>query len=65
MAKRKPRMETRYEVTVWNNTNGDIEKYIAEATEEQLQECRDWFADEPWLEVVIDREWEEDVTDDA
>lgn len=50
--------ETRYEITVWNQTTGDVEKYLADATEGELQECRDYFADEPWCEVVIDRHWE-------
>ncbi len=59
--KHKPKTEWHYEVTVWNQTNGDIEKYISDATEDELQECRDYFENEPWCEVVIDREWEEAV----
>lgn len=54
-----PRTEWRYEVTVWNNINGDVEKYERDCSEERLQELRDWYAYEPWLEVVIDRSWEE------
>jgi hypothetical protein len=61
MSKRKPKMEWHYEVTVFNQSNGDIEKYISNATEEELQECRDYFSDEPWCEVVIDRSWEEEA----
>jgi len=53
--------EWRYEVTVWNQSNGDIEKYISNATEEELEECRAYFEEEPWCEVVIDRAWQEDV----
>ena len=48
-----------YEITVWNLTNGDIEKKLRDATEEQLAELRDQLEDEPWCEVVIDRSWEE------
>lgn len=53
-------MRTLYEVSVWNNTNGDIEKYVSEATEEELAEIQEYFEDEPWCQVVIDREWEEE-----
>lgn len=64
MTKRKPKTQWLYEVTVWNQTNGNVEKYISEATEEELQECRDYFEDEPWCEVVIDREWEAPLDDE-
>lgn len=53
-----PKTEMHYEVTVWNQTNGDIERKVWDATEEELEELREWYEDEPWLEIVIDREWE-------
>jgi hypothetical protein len=61
MGKRKPVLEWHYEVTVWNQTNGNVEKYLSDATEEELEECRSYFEDEPWCEVVIDRSWEEEA----
>lgn len=54
--KRKPEMH--YEVTVWNQTNGNVERKLWDATEEDLEAVHDEFEDEPWCEVVIDREWE-------
>lgn len=59
VGKRKPKTEWHYEVTVWNQTNGDIEKYCSDITEQELTDLRDYYEDEPWLDVVIDREWEE------
>lgn len=47
-----------YEVTVWNQTNGDVVRKVWQATESELDELRAWHADEPWLDIVIDREWE-------
>lgn len=58
------KVRTHYEVTVWNQTNGDIEKYVRDATEEELNELYDYYEDEPYCEVVIDREWEEVENDD-
>lgn len=52
-------MGTRYEVTVWNNTNGDIEKYFSDVSDDELEDIRESYSDEPWLEVVIDKEWDE------
>lgn len=59
MPKRKPKLEWHYEVTVWNQTNGDVERKCWDITERELDELRDQYEDEPWLDVVIDREWEE------
>ncbi|MDB6036041.1 MAG: hypothetical protein JWM16_6379 [Verrucomicrobiales bacterium] len=53
-----------YEITVWNNTNGDVEKYVADADEKRLAELRDYYEDQPWCEVIIDREWEEEDDDE-
>lgn len=47
-----------YEVTVWNTSNGDIEKYMSDATEDELQSCIDYYWDEPMYEVLIDDQWE-------
>lgn len=47
-----------FEVTVWNQTNGDIEAKLWDASEEELDALRERFEDQPWCEVVIDREWE-------
>lgn len=59
MTKRKPKLEWHYEVTVWNQANGDVERKFWDITENELDELRDQYEDEPWLDVVIDREWEE------
>lgn len=59
MTKRKPQMITHYEITVFNQLNGDIERYLRDATQEELDELIEWFAEEPWCEVVIDHQWEE------
>lgn len=59
MTKRKPKLEWHYEVTVWNQTNGDVERKCWDITENELDELRDQYEDEPGLDVVIDREWEE------
>ena len=59
MGKRKPKMVAHYEVTVWNQSNGDIMRYVSDATEAELDELRNYYDDEPWAAVVIDREWEE------
>ena len=61
MAKRKPKMEWHYEVTVWNQTNGDVERKLWNATDEDVEELRERYEDEPWCEIVIDREWEEEA----
>lgn len=57
-------MAYRYEVTVWNTIEGDIVKKLWEATEDELGEIEDWYADEPFHEVVIDREWGVDDDED-
>lgn len=60
MSKRKPKPVTRYEISVWNIVNGDHVKKLWEATEKELQEIEDWYGDEPFYQIVIDREWEEE-----
>ena len=51
---------THYEITVWNVTNGDIERKCWDADEDELREVEEMYGDEPLYDVVIDREWEED-----
>jgi hypothetical protein len=54
--------EPHYEISVWDNTDGTVVKYLPDATGRELDDLRDWYSDRPWLEVVIDREWEEEPT---
>ena len=42
-----------YEVTVWDTTNGDIVKKLWEATEAEVAEVEEYFANEPFREVVV------------
>jgi hypothetical protein len=50
----------RYEVSVWDNVNGDVVKYVRECDEDELSELEDWYNDDGIHQVVIDREWEEE-----
>lgn len=56
--------ETRYEITVWNQTNGDVEKFVRSATQAELEEIEDRYGDDPIFEVVIDSEWEAEIDDE-
>jgi hypothetical protein len=42
-----------YEVTVWNLTNGDIEKYVDAATEAELKDIEENY-DEPFYDIQIE-----------
>lgn len=53
--------EPRYEISVWNIVEGDLVKKLWEATEAELAEIEERYRDEPFYEVVIDRDWEEDA----
>lgn len=53
-------MAKRYEVSVWSVVAGDHVKKLWEATEEELDDLYEQYADEPFYDVVVDREWEED-----
>lgn len=64
MAKRKPKMEVRYEISVWNITNGDLVRKLWEATEADRGQIEEQYDDEPFYEIVIDREWEEESSND-
>ena len=44
-----------YEVTVWNLTNGDIERKLWRATQDDLEALIKQYEDEPFYEV----QWEE------
>lgn len=51
--------EPRYEITVWDTRDGDIVKKAWEATPVELDAIEEQY-DEPWHDIVIDREWEAD-----
>lgn len=53
--------ETHYEITVWNTLSGDIERKWWNATEKDLDEAEEQFGDAPWLEVIVEREWEVEI----
>lgn len=55
---------TMYEITVWDIFEGDVLKKCWEADEDELSEIEEQYSDEPGVQVVIDREWEEDIDDD-
>ncbi len=40
-------------ITVWNQTNGDIEKVVRDATERQLREIEEQY-DEPWYDIEVE-----------
>ena len=43
-----------YRVTVWNQTNGDIEEKLWEASERELRAVEERWADEPGIEIQIE-----------
>jgi hypothetical protein len=43
-----------YEVTVWNDSNGDIVKKLWEATEDEVDDIRERYEDEPFHSVVVE-----------
>lgn len=61
MTRKKPKTETRYEISVWNIVEGDVVKKLWEATEAELADIEEWYRDESFYQIVIDREWEETV----
>jgi hypothetical protein len=63
MSRKKPKTETRYEISVWNIVEGDVVKKLWEATDAELADIKERYGDEPFYDIVIDREWEE-VSDD-
>lgn len=60
MSKKKPEMVTHYEISVWNNVEGDLVKKLWDASQAELDHLEEYYADEPFYQVVIDREWEEE-----
>jgi hypothetical protein len=55
--------EPRFEISVWNNVEGDVVKKLWDACQDDYDALLEQYEDEPFYEVVIDREWEAD--DDA
>jgi hypothetical protein len=45
--------EPLYNVDIWNN-QGDVVKHFREVTAEEVDEIRDNYEDEPWLDVVVE-----------
>lgn len=54
MAKKRKEPEETYDVTVWNLTNGEIAKKLWRATYEEAEELREYYADEPMYDVVVE-----------
>jgi hypothetical protein len=55
---RKPRPtyvegEPLYNVDIWNH-QGDVVKHFREVTAEEVDDIRDQYDDEPWLDVVVE-----------
>lgn len=65
MAKKKPKMVWHYEISVWNVVEGDIVKKVWDGTEEELGEIEEQYDDEPFYQIIIDREWEEEEEEDV
>ncbi len=55
---REPKLVMHYEISVWDD-EGDVVRKLWDASEEELAEVREAFADEPRYSIVIDRDWEE------
>lgn len=53
----------RYEITVWDTRDGDIVKKCWSGTQRDLDRIDEQY-DEPWHDIVIDREWESDNDED-
>jgi hypothetical protein len=52
--------EPRFEISVWNNVEGDVIKKLWDASQDDYDALLEQYEDEPFYEVVIDREWEVD-----
>lgn len=46
--------EPTYEVTVWNDSNGDIVKKLWNATASEVEEVREQYEDEPYYSVQVE-----------
>jgi hypothetical protein len=53
--------EPRYEISVWNNVEGDVVQKLWDASQDDYDALLEQYEDEPFYEVVIDREWEVDA----
>lgn len=58
MPKRKPKPtyvedEPLFNVDIWNN-DGDVVKRYWEVTAAEVDDIRDQYEDEPWLNVVVE-----------
>lgn len=58
------RTKSRFELSVWDNINGDVVKKLWDASEEEYDALVEQYEDEPGHEVVIDREWDADETEE-
>lgn len=45
--------EPLFNVDIWNN-QGDVVKHYREVTAEEVDDIRDQYEDEPWLDVVVE-----------
>lgn len=55
---RKPRPtyiedEPLYNVDIWNN-QGDVVRHYREITADEVEDIKDQYEDEPWLDVVVE-----------
>lgn len=44
--------EPLFNVDIWNN-QGDVVKHFREVTADEVDDIRDQYEDEPWLDVVV------------
>lgn len=54
---------TKLEISVWNIVEGDHVKKLWDATWDDYDRLIEQYKDEPFYDVVIDREWEEEIDD--
>lgn len=47
--------EPLYTVDIWNN-QGDVVKHYRDLTADEVDEIRDQYEDEPWLDVVVEEQ---------
>lgn len=45
--------EPLFNVDIWNH-EGDVVKHFREITADEVDEIRDQYEDEPWLDVVVE-----------
>jgi len=45
--------EPLFNVDIWNN-QGDVVKHFREVTAAEVEDIRDQYEDEPWLDVVVE-----------